>query len=159
MTGAIGALLLFESAVTLDEFRKAKLRDGVTVHDHKTARSGPARLTLSQELKGRVDEYVNVLRPLCDPFDNVNKLLTVPVGKEVMNLNNLMTRVARHYGIYVPTATQLRKKTATACALHGTKTEPYSVRQCLMQWRRTSDTTRRSAPPHMQLKLTRWQRR
>ena len=115
MTGAIGAILLFESVqrpgavigATLDEFRKDKLRDGVwvfTVRDHKTARSGPAQLTLSQEFKARLDAYVSVLRPLCDPFDEVNKLLAVPVGKEVTNLNNLMTRVANHYGIYVPTA-------------------------------------------------------
>ena len=38
-------------------------------------------------------------------------------------MNNIVARVARHYGIYVPMATQLRKKTATACALRGTDKE------------------------------------
>lgn len=134
MTAAIGAILLLESCqrsgaisgATLHEYRSAKKQGEVwvmTVYSHKTQRHGPARVAVGDKFKPRIDNYVRYIRPLCDPFERTETLLSLPGGKPVSKLNSILHRLGDHYGIYIPTGTQLRKHTARACALKGTERE------------------------------------
>ena len=50
----------------------------MTVKTHKTATMAPAKLTLPEGHKTRLDNYVHILRPICDPFDRVDSLLALP---------------------------------------------------------------------------------
>ena len=70
-TAAIAPMLLFNNAQrpgavmgdTLPEFDKVKVTQGVfvmSVKEHKTSTSGPARLTMTKEDYKRVTKYVNV---------------------------------------------------------------------------------------------------
>ena len=123
MTAAVGAILLFESCqrtsavsgATMEEYRSAKKQGDVwviTVYHHKTQRHGPAKLTIGQEFKKKIDNYVRFLMPLCDPFEKTEALLSLPGGRPVTNVNHILKRLGDHYGIYVPSGTQLRKHTS-----------------------------------------------
>ena len=44
----------------------------ILVANHKTAKHGPARITLSDDMKTKVDIYVTMIRCVCDPFDDAS---------------------------------------------------------------------------------------
>ena len=112
--------------MTLTEYRRAREVGGVwvvTVQEHKTSAQGPARLTLTAETKRYLDKYVNTIRPMNDPFERSDNLVVLPGGNPIVKLQNLLEKVSRRYGIFIPTSTQLRQKTATMCALRGSDTQ------------------------------------
>ena len=151
MTGAIGTRLMFDSVqrpgavigLRVSEYRRGREVEGlwvVTVRDHKTSRDGPARLTLTAETKEYVDRYVRTLRLVLDPLDKVDNLLVLPGGRPVSNMNHLMAKLSKMYSIFIPTATELRKKTATMCAVRGTAAD---VRLLSNQMSHSASTHRR----------------
>ena len=128
MTGAIGARLLFDSVQRpgRGDARRVSAGEGVwvvRVQEHKTSAQGPAHLTLTADTKRYVDRFVETIRLVNDPFERSGNLVVLPGGNPVTNLNNLLDKVSRRYGIFIPTSTQLRQKTATMCALRGTDTQ------------------------------------
>ena len=85
VTGAMVGLILAQSAqrpsavmgATLGEYERATFVDGVwviNVHEHKTGQQGPARLTMDDDDKRRLDDYVLYVRPGLDPLYEHNKI-------------------------------------------------------------------------------------
>ena len=106
-----------------EEYQRAREVVGVwvvRVLEHKTSAQGPAHLTLTADTKRYVDRFVETIRLVNDPFERSGNLVVLPGGNPVTNLNNLLDKVSGTYGIFIPTSTQLRQKTATMCALRGT---------------------------------------
>ena len=56
---------------TIEEYRNAVICDDIwviRVHDHKTSKHGTAKLLMDPEMKGRVDDYFQLVRPkLAEP--------------------------------------------------------------------------------------------
>ena len=88
--GAMVGCILAQSAqrpsavmgATLDEYKRATFVDGVwiiNVHEHKTGRQGPARLTMDHDDKRRLDDYVLYVRPGLDPLNEHNKVFSLSV--------------------------------------------------------------------------------
>ena len=109
---------------TLNEYEAMKEergRDGVTVHvmrvaRHKTAREGPAHITITAEDKKLLDRYVQYIRPRCDPYCEVRTVFVTVRGEPVTNMNQLLQWLAVKYGVRVPSCMTLCTVAATACA-------------------------------------------
>ena len=109
---------------TLNEYEamKERGRDGVTVHvmrvaRHKTAREGPAHITITAEDKKLFDRYVQYIRPRCDPYCEVRTVFVTVRGEPVTNMNQLLQWLGVKYGVRVPSCMTLRTVAATACAV------------------------------------------
>ena len=55
----------------------------VLVANHKTAKKGPAQLTVTDTLKMKLNMYLQVVRKVCDPLDDHDKYLSMPEGQQV----------------------------------------------------------------------------
>ena len=108
--------------------------------EHKTGKQGPTRLTLTEE-KHKLDLYVQYVRPACDPLGDHDKLLSLPRGHPLVDLNKLLKKNSKAYNINIPTVTRLRKDVVTKATL-----ECSSAEVALLSWRmsHSTDTHRRS---------------
>ena len=84
---------------------------------HKTAREGPANITMSKEERRLVQKYVVKVRPLCDPYYREENLFLNVNGKPITNLAMLTRWLGKRYNITLPTFTELRQVGATAAGL------------------------------------------
>ena len=127
-TAAIAAVAMYESVqrpsavmgLTVTEYSRAAFVDGVwviLVEEHKTGKQGPARLTLSKQGKRKLDKYMEHVRPACDPLGDHPKLLSLPGGRLVTDVNKLLKKLEKAYKVTAPTSTHLRKQVATKAAL------------------------------------------
>jgi hypothetical protein len=134
VTGAMVGLVLAQSAqrpsavmgATLAEYERATFIDGVwviNVHEHKTGRQGPARLTIDQDDKERLDNYVMFVRPALDPLNDHNKLFSLSGGRPLQDTGKLLGKIETYYHLSLPNCTQLRKELATKAALTCSSTE------------------------------------
>ena len=82
------------AGATLAEYERATYVEGVWMinvydHMHKTGKQGPARLTLHDEDKQKLDDYVTFVRPGCDPLKKHVKLFSLPGGRPLVNTGKL----------------------------------------------------------------------
>ena len=130
ITAMMAVVLLLESVqrpgavinCTLQEYKNATYMPRekvwiISVQQHKTSRQGPARLTISDAQRDRLDLYVSLFRALCDPFDDQEQLLLLPEGKRIVKLGPLLKMLEDHYQVKIPTSTAYRKAVATKAAL------------------------------------------
>ena len=128
VTGAMVGLILAQSAqrpsavmgATLGEYERATFVDGVwviNVHEHKTGRQGPGRLTMQEDDKQRLDDYVRYVRPALDPLNEHDKLFSSAGGSPLQETGKLLGKIEKNYKLSLPTCTQLRKELATKAAL------------------------------------------
>ena len=158
-TAAIAAVMMYKSVqrpsaimgLTTEHNRSAFV-DGVwviLVEEHKTGKQGPARLTLSDQGKRKVDRYVEHVRPACDPLSNHAKLLSLPGGRPVTDVNKLLKKLEKGYKVTVPTSTHLRKQVATKAALQCSSGE---VALLSRKMSHSIETHKRAYEEHMQQK-------
>ena len=108
---------------TLEEFGATTkvVSGGDAVHvmkvgRHKTAREGPALITMSQSDKKMVLRYLKHVRPKCDVYGEAKVLFVSESGEPITHLNQRLQWLAVKYGIRVPSCTTLRTVAATASA-------------------------------------------
>ncbi len=81
---------------------------------HKTARQGPANITMLKHDWELVKKYVNKVHPLTDPYGEFDSLFLDQEDKPVRNLSSHIRWLGQKYEMNLPTCTELRKVAATA---------------------------------------------
>ena len=100
---------------TIKEFERGSLVEGVyivNVVDHKTGVGGTAKLMLEKDLKDRIQNYIDYIRPSIDSeyvFINED-------GTQVSKLQNLIRYMSKEVEMNLPSCTAVRKGGATAIA-------------------------------------------
>ena len=87
------------------------------VSRHKTAREGPANITMTAGERRLVRKYVAEIRPACDPFYRSDNLFVDADGKPISNLASLTRWLGSKYDIALPSCTEVRKVGATRASL------------------------------------------
>ena len=82
---------------------------------HKTAREGPANITLTKPDHTLVGKYIKYVRPLCNPTSEY--IFTGLQGQPITDLNRYIQWLGAQYNISTPTCTTLLKVAATEAAL------------------------------------------
>ena len=121
------------TGATVDEFYEAvKETDAsqktcyvMLVARHKTARQGPASVTLTKQDHYFVQAYVRYVRLHCNPTDD--SLFVGVEGKPITQLNRSIQWLGGKYGVATPTCTQLRKVGATEAALRCSETSRHLI--------------------------------
>ncbi len=92
------------------------------VTQHKTARQGPARLTLTKTEMKLIKKYIHKVRPMLEPKQIREEIFLKPGPKPITNIDQQLKKVGRHFNVTDTTRTQLRKlgdiAVATECT-HG----------------------------------------
>ena len=88
----------------------------VSVSEHKTGIGGTAKLMFKADLKIKVEEYINYIRPSCLNFEESEYLFLLPNGEQVKKIYNLIRYMSNEIDIKLPSATTVRKGGATAAA-------------------------------------------
>ena len=130
LTAALLALLLQRSwqrlgavvLATLAEFQsctEVETEGGETVYvmrvlRHKTARQGPANITMTKADWRLLRRYIKYARPMMDPAGQIDNLLVSEGPKPIQQVNRELQLLAATYEVAVPSATTLRKVAATA---------------------------------------------
>ena len=99
----------------LSEFRSSACEGDVfvmRVAQHKTARQGPARLTMTNSEMKMIKKYVRRIRPLLDPDQIREEIFLRPGPKAIRNVDQQLKKLGKRY----TTSTKLRKLGATAVA-------------------------------------------
>ena len=92
------------------------------MHAHKTS-SGPARLVVEGRDLERLDTYVEVIRPVMDPLNELPNLFIYPGPLPVKNVNYRLKRLGERYNVKVYTPTDVRKSAATAAVERSSNKE------------------------------------
>ena len=96
------------------------------VANHKTAKTGRARITADKHLSGLLEKYVNYIRPQLEGSSS-NLLFPNRDGRPLDHLSRHVEKLANRLGIALPrTATVTRHAAATAIA-EGTEVERMAV--------------------------------
>ena len=105
---------------TINEYRNAVKTDGtliIKVYNHKTQKTGPAKLTMDSNLEKRLRLYVKHIRPLlAEPGSDIENLFILPGSQKVNKFGNLEAFISRNLKMSVPTSTKARKIGATCSA-------------------------------------------
>jgi len=105
---------------TMSEFRTArKITDDdtgktcwvMTVARHKTAREGPAHITMSEVDYRLACRYIKYIRPVCNP--TAENLFVGTNGNPISQPNKNIQWLGERYGIGTPTCTDLRQTGGT----------------------------------------------
>jgi len=106
---------------TLQEFNSIqKVNEGgeevrvMRVARHKTARKGPAYLTMTANDHKLLKKYVKRVRPRLDPAAQLDLLFIRRGPKQVKDVNALLNFLKGKYGLVIGTSTNLRKSGETA---------------------------------------------
>lgn len=106
---------------TLEEFNNVErvIEGGeevrvMRVARHKTARKGPAYLTMTANDYKMLKKYVKRVRPRLDPAGQLDLLFIRRGPKQVKDVNALLNFLKGKYGLVIETSTKLRKSGETA---------------------------------------------
>ena len=107
------------AGATLAEYERATYMEGVWMINiyNQTGKQGPARLTLHDEDKQKLDDYVSFMRPGCDPLKEHVKIFSLPGGRPLVNAGKLTRGIEKHYNLTLPISKRLRKELSTKAAL------------------------------------------
>ena len=114
--GAVTNATLEEFGATTEAVNGGEVVHVMKVGRHKTAREGPAFITMSQSDKRLVLRYVKHVRPKCDVYGEAKVLFVSESGEPISHMNQRLQWLATKYDIRVPSCTTLRTVAATASA-------------------------------------------
>ena len=98
------------------------------VANHKTGTTGRAKITVSSEIGRLLDIYVRLLRPLLTVSEY---LFPNRDGGAMDHLSRHIGNLGKRYGIDVPTATESRRRAATAVSTAGTEADREAVAEMM----------------------------
>lgn len=97
----------------------------MTVVEHKTGHMGPATLQITNANVGKMEMYVTHLRPLLlkgkgkAKAHKSDKLFIKSLGRDVTNVNNIITSLGKRFGFKPISCTEVRRMGATQTAKRG----------------------------------------
>lgn len=128
--------------LTLSQYNSGTMVDDVhvvTITEHKTGVGGVARLFFNNELKPKLDKYIQFVRPLLlGDDDTIDKLFILPSGRSVYKIAALIRTMSAQLSLIIPTATDVRKMGATEAAKTRSEAEVRLIAQQMSHDVRTS---------------------
>ena len=106
---------------TLEQYKRGTFVNEiyvVGVLDHKTGLGGSAKLTINRNLKDKIDDYVQYIRPSTSEY-----LFCTNEGAKISKVQNIIRYLSNKCKIDLPSSTDTRKGGATAVALCGSESE------------------------------------